>query len=310
MPGAPLAAGQHLHPLQRLLHARGRQRVRVGERVQQHGGEVAVHHRHAVLRAATVRRFELGRGTAGRRGCARRTGRGRSSRAIAFQISSLIHAFWNAVPMKRGGSHPSAASAGFTKTTPKPKPQCTSASGSASCSRRDRGGHVLRGLRDPLLGDDPDARVGARLAEVADVATRRSATARRARRPSCARPCAISCAQKIGSSVIDPCGSANVHSPSQSSVPVDADRRHLEALLDLLARRHRVVGDGRTEHRQAALVDELAVRVDHRLDRALRAGPRPRGTRSPPAGRSCPASSPSSNTISNGRARSSRCACG
>ncbi|OOK78494.1 hypothetical protein BZL30_2521 [Mycobacterium kansasii] len=32
-------------------------------------------------------------------------------------------------------------------------------------------------------------------------------------------PLASKSAQKIGSSVIDPCGNANVHSPNQSSLP-------------------------------------------------------------------------------------------
>ena len=49
----------------------------------------------------------------------------------------------------------------------------------------------------------------------------------------------------------------------------DADRRHLEALLDRLAHRHAVVGDVGAEHHQAALVDEFAVGVDHRLHRTL-----------------------------------------
>ena len=50
----------------------------------------------------------------------------------------------------------------------------------------------------------------------------------------------------------------------------DADRRNVEALLDRLARRDGVVGDARAEDGEAALVDELAVGVDHRLDRSLR----------------------------------------
>src|SRR6478609_9697696 len=43
----------HLHPLERLLHTAGRQRVGVGERVQEHGGEVAIDHGRAVLRTTT-----------------------------------------------------------------------------------------------------------------------------------------------------------------------------------------------------------------------------------------------------------------
>ena len=49
----------------------------------------------------------------------------------------------------------------------------------------------------------------------------------------------------------------------------DADRGHLEALLDRLAHRHAVVGDVGAEHHQAPLVDEFAVGVDHRFHRAL-----------------------------------------
>ena len=49
-----------------------------------------------------------------------------------------------------------------------------------------------------------------------------------------------------------------------------AERRNPEALLDRLAGRHAVVGDVRAEDREAALVDELAVGVDDRLDRSLR----------------------------------------
>src|SRR5262249_3156890 len=49
-----------------------------------------------------------------------------------------------------------------------------------------------------------------------------------------------------------------------------ADRRNTKALLDRLTRRDGVVGDARTEDGKAAFVDELAVGVDHRLDRSLR----------------------------------------
>jgi hypothetical protein len=43
----------------------------------------------------------------------------------------------------------------------------------------------------------------------------------------------------------------------------------VEPLLDRLLAGDHVVGDGRTEHGQAPLVDQLAVGVDDRLDRAL-----------------------------------------
>ena len=58
VPGAPEAAGHHLHPLQRFLHAARAQRVRIGERVEHHGRDVAVAHRDAVLGPSTVRRLE------------------------------------------------------------------------------------------------------------------------------------------------------------------------------------------------------------------------------------------------------------
>ena len=76
-------------------------------------------------------------------------------------------------------------------------------------------------------------------------------------------------AQKIGSSVIDPCGKRERPLTQPLVGSGDADRRHLEALLDRFAYRHAVVGDVRAEHHEAALVDEFAVRVDHRLHRAL-----------------------------------------
>ena len=47
-------------------------------------------------------------------------------------MTGLIQAFWNAVPMKRGGSQSSSWSAGLIITMPKPKPQCTMASALAS----------------------------------------------------------------------------------------------------------------------------------------------------------------------------------
>jgi hypothetical protein len=77
-------------------------------------------------------------------------------------------------------------------------------------------------------------------------------------------------AHRIGSSVIEPFGNPNVHSPNQSSEPTDADGRHAEPTLDLFLDRDRVLGDERTEDRHAALVDELPVRVDHRFHAAAR----------------------------------------
>jgi hypothetical protein len=50
----------------------------------------------------------------------------------AFHMTGFIHAFWKAVLVNRGGSQPSDSSAELRNTIPKPKPQCTNASGLAS----------------------------------------------------------------------------------------------------------------------------------------------------------------------------------
>ena len=80
---------------------------------------------------------------------------------------------------------------------------------------------------------------------------------------------AMRSARKIGSSVMDPCGKAKVHSPSQSSVPVTLIAGTLNRSSIASRNGHAVVGDVRTEDHQAALVDQLAIRIDHRLDRTL-----------------------------------------
>src|SRR5262245_11516305 len=43
-PGCAACGGKHLHPLERLLHAARAQRTRIGERTEECGGDVAVHH--------------------------------------------------------------------------------------------------------------------------------------------------------------------------------------------------------------------------------------------------------------------------
>ena len=73
----------------------------------------------------------------------------------------------------------------------------------------------------------------------------------------------------MGSSVIEPCGRAKVHSPSQSSVPVTLIAGTWNRCSIASRGRNRVVGDRRAEHREATLVDQFPVRVDDRLRRAL-----------------------------------------
>ena len=135
--------------------------------------------------------------------------------------------------------------------------------------RRDRGGDVLAGLGDALLGDDLDAlelRGSAEVLEVrlADVraldqhASRRLPGLRHQVRPQdrlvAHRP-VVQEERPLAQPVL---GAA------------DADRRHLEPTFHLGAHRHRVLADVRPDHRDAALVDELAERVDRLLHVALR----------------------------------------
>ena len=74
---------------------------------------------------------------------------------------------------------------------------------------------------------------------------------------------------KIGSSVIDPCGKANVHSPNQSSVPVTlmAGTLNRSSIASRVGTQLSVMCGPNTT--QAAFVDEFAEGVDHRLDRSL-----------------------------------------
>ena len=96
--------------------------MRVGEGVQERGGDVPVHHRYAVLRPPTVGRFVLvEEALADEVALVVLVDPGPSHEA--FHITGLIQAFWNAVLMKRGGSQPSDSSTELTCRIPKPKPQ-------------------------------------------------------------------------------------------------------------------------------------------------------------------------------------------
>ena len=156
MPGAPEAAGTIFTRSSACWTPRGRERMRVGERVQEHGGEVAVDHRRAVLRPAAGRGFEPVEELPGPPGSPSSYWSSPVQPTIACHITGLIHAFSNAVPMKRGGSHPSSRSAGLTCTRPNPKPQCTSAVGVRVAHPPHRLADVLRGLGDALLRHDAD----------------------------------------------------------------------------------------------------------------------------------------------------------
>ena len=166
VPGAPDAAGSIFTRSSASFTPRGRQRVGVGERVQQHRREVAVHDRHAVLGAPAVAPRRTGRGTPGRRGCPRRTGRARSSPGSRSTSIGLIHAFWNAVPMNRGGSQSEL----LERRVDEDDRRSRSRSARSRCDLRlvqlaHGVADVLGGLRDRLLGDDADALARQALAE-------------------------------------------------------------------------------------------------------------------------------------------------
>ena len=59
VPGAPDAAGSIFTRSSASFTPRGLKRMGVGEGVEEHGGDVAVHHRYAVLRAPPVGRLVL-----------------------------------------------------------------------------------------------------------------------------------------------------------------------------------------------------------------------------------------------------------
>ena len=186
----------------------------------------------------------------------------------AFHMIGLTHAFWNAVVVNRGGSQPRASSAGLMKTMPKPKPRCTIASAFASCRVCTAALMSCAVCAIADLRDDPNTLAATRTSQVLQVALADEAL--------------LDQHADLGESALgDQVGQEDRlvgHRPLRErerplAQPVvgagHADRGHLEAFLDGLAQRHAVVGDVRTEHHQAALVDEFAVGVDHRLDRTL-----------------------------------------
>ena len=102
----------------------------------------------------------------------------------------------------------------------------------------------------------------------------------------------------------------NVHSPSQSSEPVTliAGTRKRSSIASRVGTQLSVMR--RAEDGEAALVDELAVRVDHRLDRPLRQALDLAEDDLDRRGRCTPCSSPSSKTSSKVCVKSSRISSG
>ena len=110
-----------------------------------------------------------GRGTPGRPGSSASYWSTPVQPTIAFHTISFSQAFWNAVPMNRGGSQSSACMAKPTSTTPNPNPQWTTASTLGVVELLHLLGDVLGRLGDRLLGHDAEALALARPAELLDV---------------------------------------------------------------------------------------------------------------------------------------------
>ena len=186
----------------------------------------------------------------------------------AFHMIGLTQAFWKAVVVNRGGSQLTASSAGLMKTMPKPKPRCTIASALASCSVLHGVVDVLGGLRDRRLRDDANALAATSSSQVLQIAL-----ADQVLLDEDADLAEAAFGDEVGQEdrLIGHRPLREGERPLAQPVvgPGDADGRHLEPFLDRLAGRHAVVGDVRSEHRETALVDQLAVGVDHRFDRTL-----------------------------------------
>ena len=180
----------------------------------------------------------------------------------------FTHAFWNAVVVKRGGSQ----SDGLQRRVDEHDPEAEAEMHDRLGLRLVQGAHglvdVLRRLSDRRLRDDPNTLAATRTSQVLQIAL-----ADQALLDQDADLGEATLGDQVGQEDRLVGHRALGEGERPLTQPVvgsgDADRRHLEALLDRLAHRHAVVGDVGAEHHQAALVDEFAVGVDHRLDRTL-----------------------------------------
>ena len=120
---------------------------------------------------------------------------------------------------------------------------------------------------------------------------------------------AMRSAQKIGSSVIEPCGRAKVHSPSQSSVPVMliAGTWKRSSIASLVGTQLSVIAGPKTTRQPSSTSSPYAS-----ITALIVPLGRPSTSRKTiSTGRSIsPCSSPSPKTSSNGRVRSLRISCG
>src|SRR5262249_34510832 len=122
----------------------------------------------------------------------------------------------------------------------------------------DRIADVLRGLRDPLLRHDANARVPAGFAEVLEISL---ADQRLLDQDADLGMAALREQVRPEDRLVGERALGKREGPLAQPIvgAGHADRRNPEALLDRLARRNTVVGDARAEDREAALLDELTV---------------------------------------------------
>ena len=267
-PGARLPARrrEHLHPLERLHHAPGRERFGPLERGDERLADVVAVDRHDVFGSATV---DLGEAVEEALPHlvalvvlleADPAEMGTEDLVVHVAVLPRRPHEPRRVPAERGQRvvHPHHAQA---------EPPVHDRVGRARVHRADDLRRVDAALRDRRLAHDADAFDPARLAERRQVllADQRTLMTHRDGREAALTEDAGDHVGLVGQRAV-PEREGPLTVPLVGTAP--ADGRHLEPVLDRLAQRHRALRDHRPEHAEAPFVDQLAVGVDHRLDRA------------------------------------------
>ena len=158
---------------------------------------------------------------------------------------------------------------GLYADNPEPEPAVHEPARAGVADALHRLGRVLRGLRDPLLGDDADTEAAAGGAEAARVVLARH---RLLDEDTDLGDAALGDELRPEDRLVGERAHRQRERPRAEPVlrAGDGQRGDLEPLLDLGLHRLGVVGDRRPEDGDAALVDEVGVGVDDPLDRALR----------------------------------------
>ncbi len=180
----------------------------------------------------------------------------------------LTHAFCHAVVVKRGGSQPIGLQRGVDEDDSESESQVHNRLGLCLVQRLHRGVDVLSRLRDGGLRDDPNTLAPACTSQVLQVALANEALLDQ--NTDLGEP-------SFRDEVRDEDRLVGHRSLREGERPLaqpvvgagHADGRHLEPFLDGFAQRHAVIGDVGAEDHEAALVDQFAIRVDHRFDRTL-----------------------------------------